>query len=71
MDILLSNSRSHFETISPSEKVLRNELPCQDKCMDSLTSLFSKGAYASLTTAFKGNISVFEHCLYVFEIQTF
>lgn len=25
-----------------------------DKCIDSLTSLFSKGAYASLTTAFKG-----------------
>lgn len=29
--------------------------------MDSLTSLFIKVNYASLTTAFKRNISIFEH----------
>ena len=29
--------------------------------MDSLTSLFIKDNYASLNTAFKRNISVFEH----------
>lgn len=68
MDILLSNGRSHFEMTSPSDVVLRNELLRQDKCVDSLTSLFPKGACASMTTAFKGNISVFEHYLYDFEI---
>lgn len=71
MDILLSNGRSYFEVISPSEAGFEKPVIVHNKCTGSLTSLFSKGAYASLTTAFKGNISVFEYCVYNFEIQTF